>query len=66
MERCEVCKFFTCETKEINGKVVKTIQSGGDIFQRGFEINDCELRKEPPCVGLISVQEEDTIKITPQ
>lgn len=45
MELCTFCKEAMCETLEINGRVIKTIQAAGDIFERRFEIETCEVKQ---------------------
>lgn len=45
-ERCNYCGIFTCETIERDGKVFRTIHVGGDIYQREFEIETCELKND--------------------
>jgi hypothetical protein len=45
MEKCDFCRYFTCETKtNAQGTTFKTLQDGGEIFKRNFEIADCEIK----------------------
>jgi hypothetical protein len=45
-EECRQCGLFYCITKKEGDKVEKIIYEGGDIFQRPFEIETCELKTD--------------------
>jgi hypothetical protein len=45
-EECRQCGLFYCITKKEGETVEKIIYEGGDIFERPFEIETCEFKKD--------------------